>query len=227
MCRRIFSILLVEFLFIACAIQFVPAQETPNPSARQVYQPRRGVPITSLLRPEDTQLIIVSARMNPPLSAEPPRGTSTAAWKTRLSKGVIIARVESRLSELTPDKDWIETSVQIKVLQVLKPAGLQSFNVGQELSFIEQGGSLNLEGRQIKAIVRWASEFEVGKEYLIFARALPNNELAIGPTFAYEILPGSSLRSLNKARPSDGITESSLNIVLEDIQANANVVDEK
>jgi hypothetical protein len=156
---------------------------------------------------------------------EPLPGTSKAAMLTRRVDAVIIARVESRLSMLTPDEDWIDTSVQIKILQVFKSTGRRSFNVGQEVSFMEEGGSLNLEGRQIDAIVKWASRFEVGKEYLIFTEVNSNNELVVGPVNTYEIVPGGSLRSLLKTRQSDSITESPLNSVLEDIRHNANVVD--
>lgn len=141
--RRMLSIILMEFLFIACAVQFVQAQEPPKPSARRVHQ-QRGVPIKSLLRPGETQLTIVFARF-PPLLVEPLPGTSKAAWKTRRADAVIIGRVKSRLSKLTPDEDWIDTSVQLKILQILKSTGHRSFNVGQEVSFIEKGGSLNIE----------------------------------------------------------------------------------
>jgi hypothetical protein len=222
--RLISAILLVEFLFIAYAVQPEQTQDPLKPSARQVHQ-QRGVPIKSLLRPGDTQLTIVFARF-PPLLVEPPPGTSKAAWKTRRADAVIIGRVESRLSKLTPDEDWIDTSVQLKILQILKSTGPRPFNVGQEVSFIEKGGSLNIEGRQIDAIVEWASRFEVGKEYLIFTDVNSNNELVFGVASAYEIVPGGSLRSLF-TRLSDSITENSLNIVLEDIQHNADVVDEK
>ena len=205
------------------AVQFAQAQKPHKASARQVSQ-QRGVPIISLLRPGETQLTIVSAQRDPPLLVLPPPGTSLAAWLTLGSEVVMKARVESRLSMLSPDKDWIDTSVQIKILQVLKSTDRRSFYEGQEVSFMERGGSLEVEGRQIDAIVRWASRFEIGKEYLIFAGLNSANDLVTGAGSSYEIVHGASLRSLVKTEPSDSISESSLNSVLEEIQLHADVV---
>jgi hypothetical protein len=224
--RRISSILLVEFLVIACALQLVHAQAPPQSSERQVPQ-KRGVPITSRLHPGETRLTIVSARRDPPLLVEPPPGMSRIAWVTRGADVVMIARVESRLSKLTPAEDWIDTSVQIKILRVLKSKGRRSFSVGEDVSFIEQGGSLEFAGRHIDAIVTWASRFEVGKEFLIFADINSNNELVVGFSSAYEIVPGGSLRGLLKTRRSDSISESSLNSILLEIEHSADAVDEK
>ena len=222
MCRRIFSILLVEFLLIACTVQFVPAQETSKPSARQVLQ-RPGVPITSLLLPGETRLEVV-LRDVPSLPAEPPPKTREAAWLTQISRVVMRARVVSSLSMLTPDEDWIDTLVKMKILQVLKTTGPRPFNVGQEVSFMEQGGSLDVAGRQIDAIVKGVIRYEVGKEYLIFANLTSANDLVIGPSAVYEIVSGASLRRLLKTHQSDSFSGSSLDSVLEDIQRYADVV---
>jgi len=119
---------------------------------------------------------------------------------------------------LTPNEDWIETSVKMKILQVLKSTGRRSFHVGQEVSIMEPGGSLDLEGRQIDAIVKWARRFEVGKEYLIFASLSSANDLVIGAGSSYEIGPGGSLRWLLKTKAPDPLSESSLDSVLEEIQ---------
>ena len=222
---RMSSIMLMEFIFLACAVQFVQAQESHKLSARQVRQ-RWGVPITSLLLPGETRLVVVH-QGSPPLLVYAPPGTSEAAWLTQISQVVMKARVVSRLSKLTPNEDWIETSVQMKILQVLKSTGHRSFNVGQEVSFVEPGGSLDIEGRQIDAIVEWARGYEVGKEYLIFAGLTPDNLLVIGPSSVFEIGPEASLRWLLKTKLRDRLSESSLSNVLEDIQRHADVVDEK
>jgi hypothetical protein len=219
--RRIFSILLVELLFIACAVQFVQAQDPHKPSARQVVR-KRGVPIRSLLRPGETRLEVVS-RDGPPQPAEPPSGTSEVAWLTQISRVVMRARVVSSLSMLTPDEDWIDTLVKMKILQVLKTTGPRPFNVGQEASFMEEGGSLDVEGGQIDAIVKGVIRYEVGKEYLIFANLTSANDLVTGPSCVFEIGLGRSLQRLLKTHQSDNFSGSSLDSVLEDVQRYADV----
>ena len=217
--RRMSPIMLVEFLFIACFAQFAQAQESHKPSVRRVVR-RLSVPITSLLRPGETRLVVVY-RGTPPLLAYAPRGTSEAAWLTRISRVVMRVRVVSRQSMLTPNEDWIETSVKMKILQVLKFTGRRSFHVGQEVSIMEPGGSLDLEGRQIDAIVEYGRRKEVGKEYLIFANLTSDNLLVIGYSSTFEILPGGSLRWLLKTKAPDPLSESSLDSVLEEIQRHA------
>lgn len=217
--RRIYSIMLVAFLFIACAVQFLQAQEPQMPRARQVRQ-RWGVPITSFLRPGETRLVVLF-RGQLPLLAYAPRGTSEAAWRTQISRVVMRVRVVSRKSMLTPNEDWIRTFVKMKILQVLKSTGRRSFHVGQEVSIMEPGGSLDLEGRQIDAIVEYGRRKEVGKEYLIFANLTPDNLLVIGYSSTFEILPGGSLRWLLKTKLPDPLSENSLDSVLEEIQRHA------
>lgn len=131
------------------------------------------------------------------------------------------ARVVSKLSKLTPDEDWIDTSVKIKILQVFKPTGPRPFNVGQEASFMEEGGSLDVEGGQIDAIVKGVIRYEIGKEYLIFANLTSANDLVTGPSCVFEIGPGASLQRLLKTHQSDNFSGSSLDSVLEDIRHNA------
>ena len=215
--RRLISwILLVEFLFIACAIQLVQAQD-PHKSARKL-QRRKGVPITSLFRPSETRLIVLLNR-SPSFLVEPPPGMSQAAWLTQIADVVMRARVESMEATLTPAQDWINTSVRVKVLKVLKSTGGRSFAVGQEISFLEEGGSLDLGGRQIDAIVEWADRFEVGKEYLIFASLNSANDLMVGAGTTFEIVSGETLRSLLKPMGQvDSISGSSVNDVVKDIQ---------
>jgi hypothetical protein len=212
----------MEFLLIAYAVQSSQAQDHHNPLARQVRR-QRGVPITSLLRPSEKQLVVRFDRF-PDGMADPLPGVSYSAWLTQLSDVVMRARVESRESALTSDQDWINTSVRAKVLQILKWTGRRSFAEGQEVSFLEEGGGLDLGGRQIDAIVEWADRCEVDKEYLIFAELNADNDLVVGPGSTYEIVSGKTFRSLLKtARDADSIPKSSVNSVLEDIMRNTMV----
>lgn len=209
------SILLVVFFLIAFAVQSLQAQDPHKASARKV-QRQKGIPIASLLEPGETRLVIVLNRSVH--LADPPPGMSEVEWITQLADVVMRVRVESRESKLTPDQDWIKTSVRTKILQVLKPTGRRSFDVGQEASFLEEGGSLDLQGRQIDAIIEWADRFEVGKEYLIFAMLDSANDLLVGASSSYEIVSGTAFRSLSKDRRVDSISKSSVNNVLDEIQ---------
>lgn len=224
--RRLISwIVLVEFLFIACTVLPIQAQEPNNPPVRKVHR-RTGVPITSLLRSSEKRLTVLLNK-SPSIPAEPPDGMSQAEWLTQGADVVMRARIESTEATLTPDQDWIKTSIHAKVLQVLKSTGPRSFFEGQEISFLEEGGDLDLGGRQIEATVEWADRFQVGREYLIFAVINSANELLVSAGSTYEIVSGKALRSLLKPMGQlDTISKSSVNSILKDIQRNREKVEE-
>lgn len=160
---------------------------------------RPTVPIRQLLRPGDGQLVIESGP--PPLRAYIPSSIPAEqllSGNAELAHTVAIARIESRSSRLTPDGRWIVTHVRGRVVEPLKPRTLLQ---NDYIEFRQDGGSLEIDGVLVRCEAPWETDFEVGREYLLF---ITGQEPVGLVQWSYRISSGGTLESLFPGYLEDG-----------------------
>lgn len=189
-----------------------------------------GKSLQSILIPGEKELQVISTR--PPDNEIQPRPeNSLIEWKVKSSKVVLVIQVEAKHSELIdplawlrridpsidakladaarPEPDsWIQSIVKASIVTILKNEADAIFVPGDAISFVEDGGEVEINGVEVKAIVPWAEVFEIGEEYLVFATINPDDrKLLISPAGSYEVVDSSRFRYMLK-NAADSISET-------------------
>jgi len=183
----------------------------------------RGRPIASLIKPDDTELVIVSSS-SPPLIVTAPPGTSEIEWETHNADVVLQLRVDNVEPTLTDSGDWIETKVSAVVVDILKSTPKRSFSAGERVGFMADGGEIKMIAPStnrpitVKAEVPWSMPFQPGVDYLAFGWIPEDEKLVISPHAAYELTSDGHLRSLLRHRPADEVNGAPASQILEQIR---------
>lgn len=195
-------------MFVAMLASTVAAQE-----------PRRvrtsGAPLVELVKPNESTLIVESRR-SPPLEVLPPAGTSALDWMFQISEVVLVVSVDDTRSQITASEDWITSTVQASVIEVLKAPGRLSLKASDQVSFEEDGGEAVVGGVLITAVVPWAKHVATGTRYLLFAGVnKKTGALVVDPAGLYEIPEGSGkLQRLARVQGPNDIEQESADDVL-------------
>jgi hypothetical protein len=197
-----------------------PGQEQKQPDQIRKVRHDPSKTIESQLLLNDKQLV-VQGTIDPPLLVPPPPNLSLAAWLTQLTDAVYIIRVVSLEPALTDNGDWITTKVRAQISDVLKQDNVGFYSSKKMISFNVQGGEISIRGKRVSAVLKWASPFQIGQEYLIFARIdYADNSVHVGPSSVYQ-MQGSSFKSLRKDCPPDQIEVTAGHIVIDNIRQKA------
>lgn len=153
----------------------------------------RGRSIAELIaRHPGRSIEIETNRERPMMVMNPKDGVLASAMAD--SEEVARVEVTSVRGQVDPLGDWITTDVHVRLLEVLKETrGLPT--VSGEFSFQQDGGEVQVDGVTVRAVIPWAAEFEVGKEYLIFARLRDDGSVQVWPNRVFE-RTGNSYRNL-------------------------------
>ena len=160
-----------------------------QPANREIIV-RPTVPISTLLRPGDTRVVIDYG--SPPLRGFIPSFIPVGellAGNALHADVVAVVRIEERRPRLTPDGTWIVTRVGGRIVEAFKPTTLRK---GDLLQFEQEGGALNLEGVSIECQAEWETDFSVGQEYLLF---VSGSEASAIVKWSYRITPRRTLES--------------------------------
>lgn len=178
-------------------------EETASPSAldeagqrqdTRTVASRRGTLLRDYLRPTDNELII-EYDGPPPLRVIDSPGLTQVEWLTSLSPFVGLIKVQERVSSITPSGDWIQTQVKAVVTEVLKNETNTPVLIGREVSFLEPGGALQVDGRLVRAQVKWLALTQIGRTYLVFGTFDEDGRLRTGPVSSYDV-SGNHLKAL-------------------------------
>jgi hypothetical protein len=180
----------VPAALVTCALTaFTATVVAVQPASREIIV-RPTVPISTLLRPGDTRVVIDYG--SPPLRAFIPSFIPVGellAGNALDADVVAVVRIEVRSPRLTPDGTWIVTRVGARIVEAFKPHTLRK---GDLLEFEQDGGALNLDGIEIECEAEWETDFSVGQEYLLF---VSGSEATATVKWSYRITPRRTLES--------------------------------
>lgn len=186
----------VASMTIGLVLAADPLSSTPT-DAPTVHS-RKGVPLANLGRGDEKE-VIVEKDASPPLFVDAPAGTGELEWLTSVSEAVLKIRIERIESSLTEDNDWIISTVTAVVVDVLTTSPSSGLFNGSRITFRQDGGQLDVNGRRIHAVLPWSMAFREGKTYLVFATTDPNTgELLIAPESSFKVDSASKLVPLLK-----------------------------
>ena len=172
--------------------QAIEAKQKLETKTRKVDR-QRGRPITDVLQPTDEVVEIVEWQPAgvPPL---PPQGRTQLQQMTFEASAVFVVTVDSVTGTVSPEGDWIESSVVAAVSEVLKNSEPPS-QPGHLLTFGATGGEIAIGSQKIRASLPESVPFKTGRSYLVF---LPErgNELWVYPAEA-AVIEGTKLVPLS------------------------------
>jgi hypothetical protein len=184
-------------------------------------QSRKGVPLQALGQGTERELV-VEKDVSPPLSVLPPAGMSELEWLTSISDVALMVRVQAIASDRTDDQDWITSQVSAVVLDVLKAPVERDVQPGASVTFVQDGGSMVINGRLIRAQLPYARGFAVGRTYLLFGTLGEKaGELVVGAESTFEVQAKTRLASLKTRGAPSATSELPVDIALQRVRAAA------
>lgn len=193
-----------------CCLSVFPVAGQSNPRSAAGPQAREvplspGTPLRERIQPGEDALIIRSTRSRP-LEVLPPSGTSMFEWSTANASAVVVADIIDSSPVLAKAGDWITSTIEASIIEVLKPSNIWSPAAGGTFSFEQDGGEALVEGTRVRAILPWAKPFEVGHRYLLFVTVDPATKAAlVTPLASYDIGGQRPLRLASSKSSRDDI----------------------
>ncbi len=123
---------------------------------------------------------------------------------TARASAVVVAEVAGISSALSADQTWLESSLDLRVIDVPKPNGQPALVPGAMLRLSLDGGRLRFGAQDIVARRRWAALPEVGRRYVYFLVSTEDGMLLPFPETAIFELTTHGLRRLGH----DGVDPS-------------------
>lgn len=188
------------------AVLFLPTRGAPAglrdwqrlPPADRIMQRARGVSVLDVLSRVEHRLVVVDLN-SPPFwggtsgSLDPRRELQSL---TRSAGVVVAGQAVAIHSRVTADGMFLESTVQLRVDEVLKPTAASTPAVGDVLPIRLHGGTLRRDGREVVAMRSWATLPEEGGRYLYFLVALDDGGLLPYPETGLFELTAWGLRRL-------------------------------
>lgn len=176
---------------------------------------RQGSDLTAHLEPADRDVVIVQDCCPPAQAAV--EGLSRFDLLTRTSDSVVLLRVTALAAHMTPDRDWINSTVTADIDMVFK-AGDRELVSGERIVFEVEEGTLLQAGTRIVARRTWAVPLEERATYLAFFerdkdgrfRSLSPSHTFVAMGDAYRPLIANSDFSLPVDKASEEILRSSM-----------------
>jgi hypothetical protein len=174
----------------------VPRAGSQSSEIRRVMS-QRGTPLHQFPKTGERELV-VEKDQSPPMVVGAGPGASELEWYASLAEVVLLVRVTRVDSSLSQGADWISSVVSADVLEVLEePAETGESYSGKLVRFEQDGGEMDLNGARVRAVLRWASGFEVGKTYMVFGGAVGDSRaFKVTQEISFEIDESSTLRPL-------------------------------
>lgn len=178
-------------------------------------------PLAQLVRPGEEDLtVVVSA--DPPLEVGPPQNVSMSTWVTQLAAGVVVAQIIQVSPHLTSRGDWIRSTVEASIIDVIKTSKQWTPRYGDMFSFDQDGGVALIDGTRVHAVIPWTKPFESGKQYLLFVQVDPaNKRTMVSPAWAYELSEARPARLAGHAPGPDDIEATDTVEALARVRATA------
>lgn len=126
---------------------------------------RQGSDLATRLEPADREVVVIQDCCPPTEAAI--EGISRFDLLTRTSDAVVLLRVSAVAAHMTPDRDWINSTVTADVDTVLK-GGDRGLVSGALIVFEVDEGTLVQGDIRIVARRTWAVPLEEGATYLAF-----------------------------------------------------------
>jgi hypothetical protein len=175
-----------------------------RPSMSQALQPRRlqsvpGKPIDQLLTPSDQEVDLTSVRDVPmPLLDE---HGQLLPMLTKATDLIAVVQLVSAASRLTEDRSWVMSTVEVRLLEILKAPSTSSsrYRQGGQVSFEWHGGTVDIGPHRVHARTLGVRGLSQSSRYLIFAGVDDKGRLLLEPSTVYEII-GDDIRSMLQAQ---------------------------
>ena len=179
-------------------------------SSQGQSEPRRvpwrpDVSLSSIIQPGEREVVVFRMTLGDTLLEEP-TAEKELAREAEISDDVIVAEIVSVTSKLIDNGNWVESSVRVRVSEILQRPD-QPLNAGGGIwSLFHDGGEIIVDGTKVKAglypIVK------TGQRYLIFtAIDYAGRRTQLG--LAYPITPRGTLDSDESSE--DGKRKSVMN----------------
>ena len=182
----------------------VGAQEPP--ASPPVIPRRAGQSIASRIPPGATSVVVIDATPAP-FTMPIPEGMSRLEYETRLHDAVGIVRIEGRHGELTPEGDFILSTLDAVVVEVLKPAAGGQLVPGQQKVTLRVIGGVTTVGNvTVTAKSASVEPVQPGDTYLMFLVLDSEGFLRPSPDAQFKVA-GSSLWPLD-SRGHRGMPDS-------------------
>lgn len=182
-----------------------PAWADPNapqePGVAPTIPYRRGEHLQDRLPPGADAVTVVSN--NPrPFSLPAPAGMDEMEYHTREAAAVAVVRPTKATGELADTSDWIFSTIDADVVEVLKPAAQGQLQPDQKtVRFRAAGGSMRIGSTQVTALDATIEPIRIGATYLIFFFIEPTGTLRASPYRRFE-LDADQFRTLDVGRPT-------------------------
>lgn len=162
-------------------------------------------PLAQLVRPGEEDLTVVISA-DPPLTISPPQNVPMSAWLTQRAAGIVVAQITQVSPVLTSRGDWIRSTVEASIIDVVKTSNQWTPRHGDTFSFDQDGGVALIDGTRVHAVVPWTKPFEPGKQYLLFVQVDPSNKrIVVAPSSAYDLSAARPVRLAGRAPSHDDI----------------------
>lgn len=187
-----------------------PGQDGQPLTQVRVVERTDGRTLGELARPGETRLEVVD-RSFPPFAVGAEDPTIELTAHTRRADAVVVANVVEVYSRLTQRDEWLESTLEIEIEEVLKNAAKPNELIaGQRLSLRSEGGEISHNGTTIVARPNWARVPEKGKRYLYFLGKTDEGNFGAFPASAtFEITP-KTIRRLQDKEANFGIDRNGL-----------------
>jgi len=137
--------------------------------------------------------LMVSDNRDGPLMVFPAPGTSTIDWLVSASDAALMLHVTRKIGRITARGDWVESTIEAKVTEVLKGSPYRKLIPGDSLTFQEDGGEVLINGTRVVASVPSARAIIRGEDYLLFVNIdRARRDIIAGPESTYQVV-GSRL----------------------------------
>ena len=161
--RHVAQIVLVLAVVLSAIATIAGAQSTPR-----VVKRISSRPIEQAIQTGDTAITVIDTS-DPANPVFPGPGESLLAWSCGLSNAVVVMNTVAVQATLTPSHDWITTTYTASVEQVVWPSGgIDWLPTGQQFSFAQGGGTLQIGSTLVTAKKPELRTLDVGKRYLTF-----------------------------------------------------------
>ncbi len=110
---------------------------------------------------------------------------------------VLVGVLKGKASFLTKDRDFIFTDFQMEVEEVIKNNPAAPLSLGSEITVTRPGGTLEISGREVRAVVGSFKPFQLGGKYVLFLEYVrTTGAYCAHAEESFQLLPeGRSVRS--------------------------------
>lgn len=142
----------------------------------------------------------------PVVSPDPVTVDKLVAEDVCKADAVVIGTVKNRKSQLTDNKRWVFSELQVEVLQSLKDNSQDPINSSELISVVTSGGSIRLNNQLVEAYGP-EGPLSFSQSYLFFLKYIPQTESHRLSTRVYGISGDHiRVRSPSPERPYDGVS---------------------